>query len=195
MPELWQLLLLLQNGALTVAVHLAAQLQLRLHCDCRQLLEQSCARCCLAEPLTPQLPTTTLDATHQHTQPQDTLLAELCNFSPLPRAQKHCRKSPKTVRTAASQLEKRTMFLVSLWAFSRDTLNKAPSTTVHQPSSISHAHLVREYLGVRVRFRVLGLWKTTEWRGFRDFFHVFFLTALAAWAALPLASLAVCIKQ
>lgn len=56
------------------------------------------------------------------------------------------------------------------------------------------AHLVREYLGVRVRFRVLGLWKTTEWRGFRDFFHVFFLTALAAAAALPLASLAVYVK-
>lgn len=51
-------------------------------------------------------------------------------------------------------------------------------------------HLVREYLGVRVRFKVFGLWNTTEKRGFRDFFHVFFLTALAAWAALPLASLA-----
>lgn len=54
---------------------------------------------------------------------------------------------------------------------------------------------MREYLGVRVRLSVLGLWKTTEKRGFRDFFHVFFLTALAAWAALPLASFAVVHKQ
>ena len=42
---------------------------------------------------------------------------------------------------------------------------------------------MRVYLGSRLRFRVLGLWKTTEKRGLRDRLKVPFLTALAALVA------------
>jgi hypothetical protein len=51
------------------------------------------------------------------------------------------------------------------------------------------AHLLRVYLGSRVRFSVFGRWNTTLWRGFRDLAQLFFFTAAAALAAVALASL------
>jgi hypothetical protein len=51
------------------------------------------------------------------------------------------------------------------------------------------AYLILEYLGSRVRWRVLGRWKTTEKRGLRCFFWIPFFTALAAFWANALASL------
>jgi hypothetical protein len=50
-------------------------------------------------------------------------------------------------------------------------------------------HLWRGYFGSRVRLSVFGRWNTTEKRGFRCLAHVFFFTALAALAAVALASL------
>jgi hypothetical protein len=58
-------------------------------------------------------------------------------------------------------------------------------------SRAAGAHLLRVYFGCLSRCRVLGLWNTTEKRGFRVFFHVFFFTAFAAAAALAFASLPV----
>jgi hypothetical protein len=49
-------------------------------------------------------------------------------------------------------------------------------------------HLVRRYLGSRVRLSVFGRWNTTEYRGLRVLAHVFFFTAFAAFAAVALAS-------
>ena len=58
-----------------------------------------------------------------------------------------------------------------------------PSDVTIQCPSCSHTYLMRVYLGSRLRFRVLGLWKTTEKRGLRDRLKVPFLTALAALVA------------
>lgn len=52
------------------------------------------------------------------------------------------------------------------------------------------AHLILGYLASRVRFRVFGRWKTTEYRGVRLFLKLPFLTDLAALAALAATNLA-----
>ncbi|GIL91774.1 hypothetical protein Vretifemale_19371, partial [Volvox reticuliferus] len=81
-----------------------------------------------------------------------------------------------------------TRVLLSSIFFIADSVVSGYLRTAYWSSFWRDGVLILGYLPSRVRFRVLGRWNTTEYRGFRLLLNPPFLTALAAFAATALAS-------
>ena len=75
------------------------------------------------------------------------------------------------------------------------TLGKGAATRGRERSLMWETHPVREYLGSRVFFKVVGLWNITDLRTLRSFFRAPFLTALRAALALAELSFPACSRE